>query len=102
MNLRTIRENRDPPVTRIPVCTPFVSCTYLPNVILPQEVAFDGPTTLGDKLWMNFGADLGLPYIEKGDLCLLDEAIAMLNPPEAQVRVIEVETVLVRGRTLLR
>ncbi|CAM9465876.1 unnamed protein product, partial [Laminaria digitata] len=35
-----------------------------------------------------------LPYIEKNDLCLLDEAIAMLNPPEAQLRVIEVETFL--------
>ena len=65
-----------------------------------QEVAFDGPTDLGDRLWLHFGANLGLPYIEQNDLCLLDEAIAMLNPPEAQVRVIEVETFMVRERAL--
>ena len=59
-------------------------------------MTFDGPTDLGDKLWDHFTTELGLPYIEKNDLCLLDEAIAMLNPPEAQLRVIEVETFLVR------
>lgn len=63
-------------------------------------MAFDGPSDLGDKLWLLFGANLGLPYIEKNDLCLLDEAIAMLNPPEAQVRVIEVETFMVREISL--
>lgn len=63
-------------------------------------MTFDGPIALGDKLWDHFSAHLGLPYIEKNDLSLLDEAIAMLNPPEAQVRVIEVETFLVRESTL--
>lgn len=61
-------------------------------------MAFDGPSDLGDKLWLLFGANLGLPYIEKNDLCLLDEAIAMLSPPEAQVRVFEVETFMVREK----
>lgn len=43
---------------------------------------------------------MGLPYLEDNDLYLLDEAIAILNPPEAQVRVIEVETYMVRDDVL--
>ena len=73
--------------------------TCLLDIIL-QDVTFDGPAALGNELYLHFGTNLGLPYIEENDLCLLDEAIAMLNPPEAQVRVIEVETFLVRGSKL--
>lgn len=68
---------------------------------LSQEATFDGPAALGEKLWRHFGANLGLPCLENDDLCLLDEAIAILSPPEAQLRVIEVETYMVRNSVLL-
>ncbi|CAM9316365.1 unnamed protein product [Laminaria digitata] len=68
----------------------------------PEVVAFDGPVALGDKLGEHFGTHLGLPNIETNDLCLLDEAIAMLNPPEAQIRVIEVETFLESERSIAK
>lgn len=62
-------------------------------------VPYDGHIDLGEKLWQNVSRPLGMPHLEDADLKLLDEAISILNPPEAHVRVVEVETFMVREPT---
>lgn len=38
-----------------------------------------------------------MPHLDEKALKLLDEAISILSPPEAHVRVVEVDTFTVRG-----
>lgn len=52
--------------------------------------------SLGDKLWEQFSC-LDLPRLGLRDLYLLDKAISLLNPQNARVRVVEVDTFTVRG-----
>ena len=58
---------------------------------------YDGPADLGEELWQRVGRPLGMPHLENTDLKLLDEAISILNPPEVHVRVVEVDTFMVRA-----
>ena len=60
---------------------------------------YDGPADLGEELWQRVGRPLGMPHLENTDLKLLDEAISILNPPEVHVRVVEVDTFMVRAIT---
>eukprot|EP00903_Cladosiphon_okamuranus_P008292 g7979.t1 len=53
---------------------------------------YDGYIDLGEKLWLEVGRPVGMPHLEDADVKLLDEAISILNPPEAHVRVVEVDT----------
>lgn len=62
------------------------------------QVTYDGHVHLGEELWQRVGQRLGMPHINEEDLKLLDEAISILNPPEAHVRVVEVDTFMVRRR----
>lgn len=60
-------------------------------------MTYDGHVHLGEELWQRVGRPLGMPHLEDRDLELLDEAISILNPPEAHLRVVEVDTFMVRG-----
>lgn len=62
-----------------------------------KEVVYGGIPRLRDALKVNFSEELGLPVIQETDLGLLDDAISLLNPPQAQFRVVEVDTFTVRG-----
>lgn len=62
-----------------------------------ETLPYDGYLDLGEKLWAQLCRPVGMPHLEDADLKLLDEAISILNPPEAHVRVVEVETFLVRA-----
>lgn len=44
-----------------------------------------------------FGKELVVPNLQQADLGLLDNAITLLTPPVAQVRVMEVDTFMVSG-----
>ena len=59
--------------------------------------SYDGYLDLGERLWEEVGKPLGMPHLEDTDLKLLDEAISILTPPEAHVRVVEVDTFMVRA-----
>lgn len=60
-------------------------------------VSYEGHFHLGDELWKTVGKPVGMPHLEEKALKLLDEAISILSPPEAHVRVVEVDTFTVRG-----
>lgn len=63
----------------------------------PEHVEYEGAIDLGEELWQRVGRPLGMPHLEDTDVKLLDEAISILNPPEAHVRVVEVDTFMVGG-----
>lgn len=62
-----------------------------------KEVVYSGIPRLREVLKANFSKELDLPVIQETDLGLLDDAISLLNPPEVQLRVVEVDTFTVRG-----
>lgn len=59
--------------------------------LLCQVVTYHGLEGLTNALVKHFD-NLGLPQLNDGDLALLDDAIVLLNPPVAQVRVVEADT----------
>lgn len=65
-----------------------------------EQIVYEGHIDLGENLWEKLGRPVGMPHLEERDLKLLDEAISILNPPEAHVRVVEVDTFTVRGRAI--
>ena len=62
-----------------------------------KVVVYSGIPRLREVLKANFSQEIDLPVIQETDLGLLDDAISLLNPPEVQLRVVEVDTFTVRG-----
>lgn len=62
----------------------------------------EGLPHLCDALELHFSGDLDLPRIQDEDLVLLDKAISLLNPPMAQLRVVEATTFTVSERGVIR
>lgn len=62
-----------------------------------MEITYGSLSVLRETLSMHFGEEVGLPNLHQSELCLLDEAIKQLKPPVVRVRVVEVDTFMVRS-----
>ncbi|CAM9116254.1 unnamed protein product [Scytosiphon promiscuus] len=71
------------------------------DVLVPRA-SYDGHVHLGEELWNAVGRPVGMPHLEERALKLLDEAISILNPPEAHVRVVEVDTFTESERSIVK
>lgn len=74
-----------------------LGCSLFLSLSVAQVATYSNLEELTCALRKHFG-DLGLPQLNDGDLALLDDAIAILNPSVTQVRVVEVDTFTVRKK----